>query len=75
VAGEAAEVAQVLTAAGRDVSAGLVIRPAEAPDRSDLDPSGRAMALVLGTEGQALSGALWAIAAFVEDVLRVRGPA
>jgi hypothetical protein len=75
VAGEAAEVAQVLTAAGRDVSAGLVIRPAEAPDRSDLDASGRAMALVLGTEGQALSGALWAIAAFVEDVLRVRGPA
>lgn len=67
--GEARELAEVLASAGRIVGAGLAIRPAAAPDHADLDTAGQAMALTLGTEGAALSGALWAMAEFVEDVL------
>lgn len=69
VAGEATELAAVLAAAGGAVGAGLAIRPAESPDRADFETSGNAMTLALGTEGAALSEALWTIANFVEDVL------
>lgn len=70
VAGEAAELAGVLSAAGRDVGAGLAIRPAEMTDSADFDLTGRAMTLALGTEGAALSEALLTIANFVEAVLK-----
>jgi hypothetical protein len=66
---EALELAGVLTEAGRNVAAGLAIRPAVSPDQVQTDRSSRAMTLTLGTEGAALSNALWAMAEFVEDVL------
>jgi general stress protein 26 len=69
VEGEAAELSRVLTAAGGTVGAGLAIRPAATPDRAEFDVSGGAMALALGTEGPALSEALWTMASFVEDLL------
>jgi hypothetical protein len=75
VAGEAKELAEVLAAAGGTAGAGLAIRPAASPDRADLDTSGRAITLALGTEGAALSDALWTIANFVEDVLNSGGSA
>lgn len=67
--GEAAELAQVLARSGVNAHAGLAIRPAATPDRADLDASGPAMTVELGTEGAALADALWGIAAFIEGLM------
>lgn len=75
VPGEASEMAGVLARAGGEARAGLAIRPAATHDCADLELQGAAMVLTLGTDGPALSDALWAMVSFIEDLLVREGGA
>jgi hypothetical protein len=70
VPGEEAELGAILAQARRDGLVGaLAIRPAPSHEQADLAEGGRTLILTMGTEGAALRDALWAMTAFVEDLL------
>jgi hypothetical protein len=67
---EATELGAVLVQAASDgVVGALAIRPALSHERADLADHERALVLTMGTEGAALRDALWAMTAFIEDLL------